>query len=708
MTESRLNPPAAPTYPVTRTFHGHSFVDEYEWMRDKESQETLDYLEAENAYTKQETAHLEDLTETIFQEMKSRVKETDMSVPVRVGKYWYYIRTEEGKSYSSMCRKPVKGNDDPWLPPTIEEGVIPEGEEVILDQNALAEGHEFFSMGGQKITRSGRLMLYSVDFTGSERFDLYVKDLDTGELLEDKIEGIFYGGTWAGEEYIFYSRVDDAWRPYQVWRHKLGTPQEQDVLVYEEKDERFNVGIAGGREKKFLYLGSGSKTTSEAWVIDLENPEGEPRLLWEREAGVDYDVDYAEVGGQEYWVVTHNAVGPNFQISYCPIGEEGRSLRELDTLVEHEDDVRIEGVDCCRDYMIAGYRRGGIGRVAVMDLTGGDWGEFKELEFEEEVYSASAVGYPDWDAPVMSVQYTSYTTPLRLLQYRPATGEYTLLREQEVQGGYNAEDYVSSRHWVTAADGSEIPVSLIHRADLDVSVPNGMLLYGYGSYETSMDPYFSYSRLSMLDRGVIYAVAHVRGGGEMGRSWYDQGKLGHKKNTFTDFIAVADDLISQGLTTPQQLVAEGGSAGGLLMGAIANMAPEKFAGILASVPFVDPLTSMLKPELPLTVLEWEEWGDPVHDPQVYEYMRSYAPYENVVAQDYPDILAITSLNDTRVLYVEPAKWVAKLRATATGGSFLLKTEMNAGHGGVSGRYEAWREGAFELAWVINKTTGKVS
>ncbi len=344
--------------------------------------------------------------------------------------------------------------------------------------------------------------------------------------------------------------------------------------------------------------------------------------------------------------------------------------------------------------------RGGVGLQRL--VVGSD---FKELNFNEELYTVSVGGNPDWDAPVLRVSYTSFIQPSQLFDYRVETGEYTVLKEQEVPGGYNKDDYVAYRMWTQASDGTQIPVSIVHRADLDRTKANPTLLYGYGSYETSMDPYFSVFRLSLMDRGMIFAMAHVRGGGEMGRTWYDDGKLLQKKNTFTDFIAVADDLIARGVTTANQMVAEGGSAGGLLMGAVANMAPDRFTAIQASVPFVDPLTSILKPELPLTVIEWEEWGDPYHDPEVYDYMKSYAPYENVTAQNYPDILAITSLNDTRVLYVEPAKWIAKLRDTAKGGQFLLKTEMVAGHGGVSGRYDKWRQNAFEYAWTINKATG---
>lgn len=704
MTE--LTPPIAAKHPIARDFHGRTFVDDYEWMRNKESAETLDYLRAENAYTEQETAHLKELTENIFQEVKSRVKETDMSVPSRRGQYWYYGRSVEGKNYGISCRVPVAEGADPWTAPVIPEEGAPEGEEILLDANELAEGTEFFAMGASTVSDSGNLLAYSVDTAGDERFSLVIKDLRTGELLSDRLEGIFYGATWVGDDYIFYTTVDDAWRPDTVWRHKVGTEQSEDVQVMHEADEHFNIGVGSIRSEKYLFIVIGSKLTSETWVLDRENPEGEFRVLWEREAGVDYDVDYAEIDGQAYWFVTHNASGPNFTLAITPlaVGEDLAPLRDLDVLIPHREDARLEGVDTYRDQVVVGYRRGGIGRAAIMDVRHG-WSEFKELNFNEELYTVSVGGNPEWDAPVLRVSYTSFIQPSQLFDYRVETGEYTLLKEQEVPGGYNKDDYVAYRMWTQASDGTQIPVSIVHRADLDRTKANPTLLYGYGSYETSMDPYFSVFRLSLMDRGMIFAMAHVRGGGEMGRTWYDDGKLLQKKNTFTDFIAVADDLIARGVTTADQMVAEGGSAGGLLMGAVANMAPDRFTAIQASVPFVDPLTSILKPELPLTVIEWEEWGDPYHDPEVYDYMKSYAPYENVTAQNYPAILAITSLNDTRVLYVEPAKWIAKLRDTAKGGQFLLKTEMVAGHGGVSGRYDKWRQNAFEYAWAINKATG---
>ena len=687
-------PPVAEKRPIVRKFHGREFVDNYEWLRDKDNPEVIAHLEAENAYTESKTAGWSGLVDDVYGEIKSRVKETDMSVPQRQGDWWYYARTVEGKDYSISCRVPTA--DEPWSPPEIADEMP--GEQVLLDVNELAEGHEFFALGASSVSTSGRLLAYSFDTAGDERFTMRIKNLDTGELLDDQLDGVFYGALWAGEDYVFYLRVDDAWRPHQVWRHKVGTDAAEDVLVYEEADEKFGIGIGADRAERYLFILSSSSLTSEYRVVPLAEPTREPQVMWEREAGVEYSVNLAVVGGEEQWVVTHNAHGPNFCLATVPVGTYP-PLKQLDVLVEHSDTVRIEGVDTYRDFAFMAYRRGGISRLAVAPL-GERFGEFTELEFSEELYTVGLGGNPEWDAPVVRVVYSSYTQPTQVLDYEVATGEMTLLKEQEVEGGYDAAEYEAFRVWATAPDGEQVPVSVVRRKDAQTPAP--ALLYGYGSYEASMDPGFSVARLSLLDRGMVWACAHVRGGGEMGRGWYDNGKMLHKTNTFTDFVACADRIVELGLTTHEQLVAEGGSAGGLLMGAVANMAPEKFAGIQAIVPFVDPLTSILKPELPLTVGEWEEWGDPYHDPEVYDYMAKYAPYENIVAQDYPDILAVTSLNDTRVLYVEPAKWVAKLREVGTAGEILLKTEMSAGHGGVSGRYAKWKQTAFEYAWTLVK------
>lgn len=724
MTEKTVSPdavetpqviaPKAKQRPVTRSFHGRDFIDNYEWLRDKDNPETIAYLEAENAYTDAHTADLKPLQEEIFNEIVSRVQETDMSVPTRSGNWWYYSRTQEGKSYGLSCRLAASPADSPeaWIPPTIPEDAPAPGEEVLLDVNQLAEGHKFFSLGAASVSKDHNLLAYSTDTAGDERYTLRIKNLTTGELYDDCIEGIAAGATWVGSEWIFYQKVDEAWRPDSVWRHKVGTDASEDVRVFHEPDEAFWAGVGQTRSEKYLMIEVSSKITSEIWYLDTADPCGEFVCVRPREIGVEYDVDHVVVGSEDKWLVTHNMTGPNFALAVAPAAPFA-SLEDLTELIAHDDSVRIEGVDCFATHVALGYRRGGIGHMALTMLDDGEF-NFEEMTFHEELFTVSTSGNPEWEAPVLRYGYGSFTTPSQLWQLDLATGERTLLKQQKVRGEFRPENYVAERVWVTAADGTEIPVSVLHRADLDMSKPNPLLLYAYGAYEISRDPGFMLTRLSLLDRGMIFAIAHVRGGGEMGRAWWENGRALHKKNTFTDFIDVADYLIARGFTTPAQMVAEGGSAGGMLMGAVANMGGDRFAGIEAIVPFVDCLTSMLKPELPLTVVEWDEWGDPYHDPEVYDYMASYSPYENVSAdKTYPDILAMTSLNDTRVLYVEPAKWIAKLReVTAEADSdqeaptFLLKTEMEAGHGGVSGRYEQWRESAFMFSWVL-RTSGAV-
>lgn len=704
----RLTAPVAKKLATQRSFHGRDFSDHYEWLRDKESQEVLDHLAAEEAFTVQETAHLKPLREAIYQEVKSRVQETDMSLPVRAGDWWYFSRSTEGKNYASMCRVPVDNPED-WTPPQIDPDTPHPREEVFLDVNAEAEGHNFFSLGAASVTLDGTRLAYSVDTAGDERFTLYFRDLTTGEQIGEPIPDVFYGATWVGRDTIYYQKVDAAWRPHEVWRHTLGTSVEEDELIYREEDERFWTGVGTTRSKRFLLIASSSKVTSEVWYLDLEAEEkGESAELTRvlpREQGVEYGIDHARVGGEEHWLVIHNKNGVNSELGYHPVGQIS-SLDDVHSLVPHRDDARIEGVDCFQNHLVLEARENAVSKSHLMDISDG-WSEFRPVDFGEELATVGAAGNSEWNPPVLRFVFSSFTTPTRVYELDLVTGEQILRKEQQVLPGpdgkeFNPADYQATRIWATAPDGAQVPVSLIHRADVPLDRENPVLLYGYGSYESSMDPGFSIFRLSMLDRGVVYAIAHVRGGGEMGRLWYDNGKGLSKKNTFTDFIAVADELIARGMTSPQRMVAEGGSAGGMLMGAVANMAGDRFAGIEAIVPFVDPLTSMLMPELPLTVTEWDEWGDPYHDPQVYDYMAEYAPYENITAdKTYPPILAVTSLNDTRVLYVEPAKWVAKLRDVA-GANVLLKIDMESGHGGVSGRYKAWEQGAFETAWELDR------
>ena len=723
----------APTPPVAerrlhrREHHGRVFEDHYEWMRDKDAPATREYLEAENAYTDAMTADLKPLEDAVYEEIRSRVKETDMSVPVRSGGWWYFSRTIEGKSYAQHCRVPVPAEfvadeSDPagWVPPEVSPGVELPDEQLLMDGNVEAEGHEYFALGAFSVSHDGRMLAWSVDVEGDERYTLRFRSLDPEVTApEDEIPGIAAGVTWSRDgDYVFYVTVDEAWRPDTVWRHRVGTSRDDDDTVFHEPDESYWIGVGETRSEKFLQIAIGSKITTEVWCLDSGDPAGEFWCVRPREEGVEYDVEHAVVGGEDRFIITHNAGAPNSTVVEAPVGPIG-DFGELRTLVPHRDDVRVEGVDAFERVLVLGYREGALPRFALMPLdpgseTGADaYGEFEPVEFDEELFTSGVGSNPEWRTPVLRYGYGSFVTPGRVYSLDLGSGERTLLREQEVLGGYDPSGYVQRRDWATAEDGTRVPLSLVMsvdtaaRADAGEQVPT--LIYGYGSYESSMDPGFSVARLSLLDRGMVYAVAHVRGGGEMGRLWYENGKTLTKRNTFTDFVACARHLVESGLTAPDRLVAEGGSAGGLLMGAVANLAPELFAGIQAVVPFVDPLTSILMPELPLTVIEWDEWGDPLHDEEVYDYMASYAPYENIEAKDYPAILAVTSLNDTRVLYVEPAKWVAKLREVSTSANsaerpVLLRCEMSAGHGGVSGRYERWRQIAFEYAWTVRTAT----
>ncbi|MBF4576781.1 S9 family peptidase [Frondihabitans sp. VKM Ac-2883] len=693
--------PRAPKKPVTRSHHGRDFVDDYEWLREKESPEVIAHLEAENAYTELTTRHLEGLRQTIFDEIKGRVQETDLGVATREGSYWYYSRTAEGKQYGIQCRLPIDGPDD-WTPPTIEAGVPAEGEQVIFDGNIEAEGHDFFSLGSFDVSPDGRLLAFGVDLEGDERYTLRIRDLVTGTDLRDEIRETAPGATFDGSgRYLFYPTVDESWRPDTIWRHEVGSTGD-DVSIFHEADDRYWIGIGLTRSRQYLVIEAGSKITSETWILDASDPTGEFRVVWPRREGIEYEVDHAIVDGSDRLLVLHNEGAVGFELVDVP-ADDPASTTDRRVVLPHRADRRLESVDAFAGHLLIDFRADGLSQIGIVPLPGDNsgFGALEVLAFDEALFTAGWAGNPEFTQATARYVLSSFVTPTTIADLEVATGERRILKQQVVLGDYDAADYEQSREWATAADGTRVPISLVWKRDaVTLGTPSPVHLYGYGSYEHSIDPAFSVARLSLLDRGVVFAVAHVRGGGEMGREWYENGKTLTKRNTFTDFVAVADHLIAEGRTTPAQLVAEGGSAGGLLMGAVANLAPDRFAAILAAVPFVDALTSILDPDLPLTVIEWDEWGDPLHNPEVYDYMATYTPYENVAddASGYPKILAVTSLNDTRVLYVEPAKWVARLRDAGAPAS--MKIEMQAGHGGVSGRYESWRERAFEIAWLL--------
>jgi oligopeptidase B len=693
----RTAPPVARRVPHERTFHSDTFTDDYAWLADPGDPQTIAFLEAENAYTEAETAGQAGLRDAIFGEIKARTQETDLSVPARKGGWWYYGRTVEGMQYPVYCRRAVRPDD--VGPPMSDDGAPLDGEEVLLDGNELAGDQKFFSMGAFSVSPDGRLLAYSTDFTGDERFTLRVKDLVTGETAADEIPDTFYGAAWsrAGSA-LFYVTVDEAWRPYRVWRHKVGTPASEDVIVYEEADEKFWVGVWLARSERYLFISTASKLTSEAWLIDAARPDGEFRVVMPRRPGVEYGVEHqVRADGTDRLLILHNDHAENFELAQAPLGDPSAWT----PVIGHREDTRLLGVEAFAEYLVVHLRRDGLTGLRILREDGGE----HEVAFGEPVYTVAPGDNREYETRLFRLGYTSLVTPESVYDCDMATGELTLRKRRAVlplPGGteYDPGDYEQHREWATAADRTRIPISLVCRKGTPRDGSSPFLLYGYGSYEISVDPSFDIRRLSLLDRDFGYAIAHVRGGGEMGRRWYDDGKMLHKINTFTDFVACAEHLVTQGWTAPSRLIARGGSAGGLLMGAVANIAPQDFGGIVAHVPFVDALTTILDPTLPLTVTEWEEWGDPLHDPQVYAYMKSYSPYENVTGQAYPPILAVTSLNDTRVLYREPAKWIARLQATSRGGPFLLKTEMTAGHGGRSGRYDAWHEEALVLAWIV--------
>ena len=705
-----MKPPVAARRDRERSRHGDVVNDPYAWLIDREDDDVLAYLKDENAFTEATTAGLAELRETVFQEIKARTKETDLSVPTRKGDWWYYSRSVEGLQYSISCRVAASG---PTPPALSEDGSALPGEEVLLDGNALAEGHEFFALGTFEVSPDGKLLAYALDVVGDERFTLKVRDLATGEDLADEVANTYYSTAWSRDgSTLFYTTINDAWRPYRVHRHVLGTPTGQDEVVFQEDDDRFFVDVSLLRSERFIEITCSSQVTSEVRLLDSADPTGAFRIAAPRRDGVEYSVDHWSHPGdpsRDLLLVLHNADGKtDFELATAPISALGDHTAWT-PLVPHRQGTRLDAVDVFAGHLVVGYRRDGLTGLAVHGIdadSGTPAAHGEPIEFPEPIRTVSGSQNPDYDSTRYRLGYTSMVTPSSVYDYDVTTGELTLLKQQPVLGGYDPADYEQERVWATAQDGARVPVTLVHKKGVVADGSNPCVLYGYGAYEISIDPSFSIARLSLLDRGFVFAIAHIRGGGEMGRHWYEDGKFLNKRNTFTDFVACARQLVADHWTAPDRLVARGASAGGLLMGAVANIAPGDFRAIVAGVPFVDALNTILDPDLPLTVMEWEEWGNPIEDPEIYTYMKDYSPYENIANVQYPAILALTSLNDTRVGFHEPAKWIARLRAEAGGEQdFLLKTEMDAGHGGRSGRYTAWQEEAFTLAWVIDKASG---
>src|SRR5581483_3190268 len=626
------------------------------------------------------TAHLAELRAELFEEIKARVQETDLSVPVRRGPWWYFTRTEEGMQYPKLCRRPSPDDEA--------------GEQVLLDGNELAGDSPYFAFGVVDVSPDHRLVAFSTDHDGNESFTLRFKDLETGKLLPDTIEGTYYGSAWATDNRtFFYTTIDAAHRPHRLWRHRLGTAPADDVLVHEEPDERFFVSVELTRSEQYVVLQLASKVTSEVRLLPASTPEREFTVVEPRRQGVEYHLDHQG----DRFLVLHNDGALDFELAEAPVDAPGRA--NWRPVIAHQPGTRLMDVDAFVHHVVVHLRSEARTGLRVLPEEGEPW----DIELPETVATVEPGDNPEYDTDSYRLRFESLVTPPTVYDYDLPTRTLVLRKRQPVLGGYDPADYTSTRTWATAGDGTRVPVSLVHRKGVprDGSAP--CLLYGYGSYEASMDPWFSVLRLPLLERGFVFAIAHVRGGGECGRQWYEDGKLLRKRNTFTDFVACAQHLCDERYTSPSRLVARGGSAGGLLVGAVCNLAPDQFAAVLAEVPFVDALNTILDPTLPLTVIEWEEWGNPVESAEVYEYMKSYSPYENVEAKGYPAILATAGLNDPRVGYHEPAKWVAKLRATKTDDRpLLLKTEMGAGHGGPSGRYDLWRDQAFLLAFVVDQ------
>ena len=724
-----------PAYPVAvrrtvqRSFHDHTFDDHFEWLRDKDSDEVRTHLDRENEYAEAVTAHLKPLRESIYQEIKGRTQETDMSVPARNGAWWYFARTVEGGAHQVFCRVPASDIGDPalaWTPPTVEPGVNLPGEEILLDANAASEKHDFYALGAFSVSEDGTHLAWSEDTAGDERFTVYIKDLVTGELLSDRVEQTSYGAFLTPDaSQLIYTVVDDSWRPWRVYRHLIGTPSEQDELLYQEDNPGLWLGAELSADKKWLMVASACSEYGEYRIRRLDTSQDEWLTLIPESDRVLYSAEPLDVAGTDYVLLTHDYQAPNSRVSLMPLSQAGSSIVDLDLtdVIPASEHTRIEYCEPTETHLVVSLRSETtprvrlIPRTALDSLVAGTADATSlagtEPAFDEELFTATVVS-ARYDNPVVRVSYTSFVTPPRVYDIPTGAessgglnefgvGTPIMRRETTVLGGYNREDYTVERDWAAAEDGTRIPISLVRRADLDSSVQAPVVQYAYGSYEVSTDPGFSISRLSLLDRGVVWAVAHVRGGGELGRSWYDDGKKFTKKNTFTDYVAVTRHLAERPDVDAARIAVLGGSAGGLLVGSVLNLAPELYCGALAAVPFVDPLTSMLMPELPLTALEWEEWGNPLEDQKVYEYMRSYSPYENLRDTDYPPVLAVTSLNDTRVLYVEPAKWVAALREHAEHPeTVLLRCEMAGGHGGASGRYSQWKDTAWEYAWLAEQ------
>jgi oligopeptidase B len=703
-------PPKAAIRPYEMTMHGHTRIDNYYWLNERENPEVLAYLEAENQYADACLKHTKPLQEQLFKEMTGRIKQDDNSVPVKIRDYYHYTRYEEGKEYPLFCRKKQS---------------LEASEEILLDCNALAEGHAFFEIGEVSLSEDDKLLAYSVDTVSRRIYTIYVKNLETGELVGEPIPGTSGNVVWASDNATFFYGVkDETLRPCKIMRHRLGTPAADDVLVYEETDETFVCYINKTKSRKYLIINSESTLSSECRILESDRLEGDFRVFQERQPDMLYGIDHY---GEHFYIQTNADGAKNYKIMRTPIGQTEKSNWE--EVVPHREQVMIEGVTIFDKFFVIEEREGGLVKIRVKSWDGStDY----YLDFGEPTYTAGVGANPDFEAVTLRYSYNSMTTPSSVYEWDMEQRTKTLLKRQEIVGGFNPEEYVTERLMAPSHDGVLVPISIVYKkakvfepVEIEIrrsqtpsvilsgpstlrhaqgsgTLNRPLVLYGYGSYGCSTDAYFSLARISLLDRGFIWAIAHIRGGEEMGRQWYDDGKMLNKKNTFFDFIACAEYLINKGYTAPQKMFAMGGSAGGLLVGAVTNMRPDLWKGVIAQVPFVDVVTTMLDESIPLTTGEYDEWGNP-NEKKYYDYMLSYSPYDNVEVKDYPAMLITTGLHDSQVQYWEPAKWAAKLRALKTDKNPLyLKTEMDYGHGGASGRFEGYKEVALEYAFMLDE------
>ena len=673
--------PVAKILPKQLKKHNQVRTDNYFWLNDRENPEVIDYLNQENAYYDAMTAHTKDFQKSLFEEMKGRIKEDDQSVPYLYNGYYYITRYEKGQDYPIYSRK---------------KGSLDAKEEILFDCNELAKGHTFFQLGGLSVSPDNRFASFGIDTVGRRIYTIQIKNLETNEILSDVIENATGGSVWANDnQTLFYTRQDKVTlRAHQIFKHKLGISADKDVLVYEEKDDTFNVSVGKEKSKKYIVIGAESTLTTEYRILNSDTPDAEFKVFQPRVRGLEYSISHF---GDSFYILTNKDKATNFKLMKTP--ENATEKKHWKEVIAHREDVLIEDIEIFSNYLVVEERSNGLNHIRIMPWSGA--GEYY-LPFGSETYNAYTTTNVDFDTDILRYSYQSLATPSSVIDFNMKIKEKEIKKEQAVLGGqFDKNNYVEERVWATAKDGIKVPISLVYRKELKKDGTNPVLQYAYGSYGVTMEPYFSTTRLSLLDRGFIYAIAHIRGGEDLGRQWYEDGKLLKKKNTFTDFIDCSQFLIQEKYTSPAHLYAEGGSAGGLLMGAVVNMAPELYHGVIAQVPFVDVVTTMLDDSIPLTTGEYDEWGNP-NKKEYYDYMLSYSPYDNVKEQNYPNMFVSTGLHDSQVQYWEPAKWVAKLRTHKKGNSVLyLHTNMDAGHGGASGRFEAIKELAKEFAFLLD-------